>query len=125
MNISLPSKETSWLFVRGAVVIPIGLFLGFYLVIIRPVPSAVRPLSMHFYRQYEEADIVLPGITEDSSTKEILENLELLREESRLRANIATASLAEYYIYWSLVSSLIAFGLWFSMTWLGRKFEGC
>ncbi|MGR3280186.1 hypothetical protein ACSYAD_34605 [Acaryochloris marina NIES-2412] len=123
MNISLPSKETSWLFVRGAVVIPIGLFLGFYLVIIRPVPSAVRPLSMHFYRQYEEADIVLPGITEDSSTKEILENLELLREESRLRANIATASLAEYYIYWSLVSSLIAFGLWFPVTWLGRKFE--
>ncbi|MGR3280615.1 hypothetical protein ACSYAD_36785, partial [Acaryochloris marina NIES-2412] len=80
-------------------------------------------MSTHFYHQYEEANIVLPEITEDSSTKETLEVLELLREGSRLSANVATAALAEYHIYWSLASALISFGLWFPMTWLGRKFE--
>ena len=124
MTISLPSKQTSWFFVRGAMVSSIGLFLGFYLVIIRPVPSAVRPLSMHFYRQYRETKIVLPEITKQSSSKEVLAFLELWRKESRLRANVATAALAEYHIYWSLVSCLIACGLWFPVTWLGRKFEG-
>ncbi|MGR3279491.1 hypothetical protein ACSYAD_30965 [Acaryochloris marina NIES-2412] len=123
MKLSLPSRQTTWFFVRGTAVTSIGLFLGFYLVIIRPVPSAMRPLSMHFYRQYQEADITLPEISKQSSAKATLEYLELWREESRLRANVATAALAESYIYWSLVSCQIAFGLWFSMTWLGRKFE--
>ena len=78
---------------------------------------------MHFYRQYQEADIVLPKLTEQSSTKETLEVLKLMNEWSGLKTNIVTAALAEYHIYWSLASCLIAFGLWFPVTWLGRKFE--
>ncbi|QUY45573.1 hypothetical protein [Acaryochloris marina] len=124
MKLSLPSRQTLWALARGIVVGSIGVSLGFYLVMMQPIPRAARPLSTHFYHQYEKANIVLPEITEDSSTKETLEVLELLREGSRLSANAATAALAEYHIYWSLASCLIAFGLWFPMTWLGRRFEG-
>ncbi|MGR3280221.1 hypothetical protein ACSYAD_34790, partial [Acaryochloris marina NIES-2412] len=88
-----------------------------------PIPRAARPLSTHFQRQYEKAEIVLPKLTEQSSTKETLEVLELMNEWSGLKTNVLVAALAEYHIYWSLASALIAFGLWFPVTWLGRKFE--
>lgn len=123
MKLSLPSKRTLWACVRGAVVGCIGVSLGFYLVMIRPVPNAMRPLSMHFYRQYQEAKIVLPELTEQSSTEEHLRYLKQMNEWSGLKTNIIVAALAEYHIYWSLASALIAFGLWFPVTWLGRKFE--
>ncbi|MGR3279447.1 hypothetical protein ACSYAD_30745 [Acaryochloris marina NIES-2412] len=123
MKLSLPSRQTLWALVRGAVVGSIGVSLGFYLVMMHPIPSSARPLSIYFYHQYEKAEIVLPKLTEQSSTEEHLRYLKLLREGSRLSANVATAALAEEQIYWSLASSLIAFGLWFPVTWLGRKFE--
>ncbi|KAI9129434.1 hypothetical protein [Acaryochloris sp. CCMEE 5410] len=123
MKLSLPSRQTLCALARGIVVGSIGVSLGFYLVMMHPIPRAARPLSTHFYHQYEKANIVLPEITEDSSTKETLEVLELMNEWSGLKTNIVTAGLAEYHIYWNLASALIAFGLWFPVTWLGRKFE--
>ncbi|MGR3280223.1 hypothetical protein ACSYAD_34800, partial [Acaryochloris marina NIES-2412] len=98
MKLSLPSKQTLLACVRGALVGSIGISLGFYLVMMHPIPRAARPLSMHFYRQYQEANIVLPEITEDSSTEEYLRYMERMNEWSGLKTNIVTAALAEYHI---------------------------
>ncbi|KAI9129616.1 hypothetical protein [Acaryochloris sp. CCMEE 5410] len=123
MKLSLPSKQTLCALARGIVVGSIGVSLGFYLVMMHPIPRAARLLSTHFYHQYEKANIVLPEITEDSSTKEKLEYMKQMHEWSGLKTNIIVAVLAEEQIYWSLASGLIAFALWFPVTWLGRKFE--
>lgn len=123
MKLSLPSRQTLWALARGDGSTSIGVSLGFYLVMMHPIPRVARPLSTHFYHQYEKANIVLPEITEQSSTEEHLIYMKRMNEWSGLETNILIAALAEYHTYWSLASGLIAFGLWFPVTWLGRKFE--
>ena len=123
MKLSLPSRQTLWALARGILVGSIGVSLGFYLVMMHPIPRAARPLSTHFQHQYEKANIVMPKLTEQSSTEEHLRYLKVMNEWSGLKTNVLVAALAEYHIYWSLASCLIAFGLWFPVTWLGRKFE--
>lgn len=78
---------------------------------------------MHFQRQYQEANIVLPELTEQSSTEEHLIYMKRLNDRIGRETNVLVAALAENHIYWSLASCLIAFALWFPVTWLGSKFE--
>lgn len=123
MKLSLPSKQTLWACVRGVLVSSIGLSLGFYIVMMHPIPRAARPLSMHFQRQYQEANIVQPEFNLQSTPEEHLIYMQRMNQWIGLETRIFLAALAEKQLYWILVSCLIAFGLWFPVTWLGRKWE--
>ncbi|NJM68383.1 MAG: hypothetical protein HC851_23320 [Acaryochloris sp. RU_4_1] len=123
MKISLPSKRTLLSCFQGAVVGSIALSLGFYIVMMHPIPKALRPLSTHFYRQYQESNLVRPELNLQSTPEEHLIYMKRMKDWIGLETNVLIAALAEEQIYWSLVSSLIACGLWFPTIWLERKFE--
>ncbi|WP_236618806.1 hypothetical protein [Acaryochloris sp. CCMEE 5410] len=88
-----------------------------------PIPRALRPLSMHFLRQYQEANIVLPEFDPRSTPEEHLLYKQKMDVWIGLENRIFIASLAENQFYWSLASALIGCGLWFSVNWLGSKWE--